>query len=160
MIKVLFLKEVENVAQPGELKDVRPGFARNYLLPQNLAVVATPATLKQHQKTIDLEKARLAKVDAEQRVFAGKLGEVTVTIKSKAGKEGRLYGSITAQDVAEAIQSQFGFDVDRRTVHLAEPIRRVGDYDVEIRLRRDLVPTIKVTVESDSVEASEEAAAS
>ncbi|MCS7001691.1 MAG: 50S ribosomal protein L9 [Dehalococcoidia bacterium] len=146
MVKVLFLKEVENVAQPGDVKDVRPGFARNYLLPKKLAVVASPGMLKQHEAAIEQERRRVAKVDTDLRALAARLAETAVVITARAGKEGRLYGAVTAGDIADALAAQHQLEVDRRLVHVDEPIRRVGDYTVTVRLRRDLTPTVKVTV--------------
>lgn len=148
-MKVLFVKEVENVAHPGEIKEVSNGFARNFLLPKQIAVAATAGTLKQHEAVIELEKKRIEKADAELRVMAGQLGGVSVTVKGKAGAEGRLYGSITAPEIAAAVREQSGFPVDRRNIHLEEPIRRVGEYQIEIRLRKDLAPKIKVVVEAE-----------
>jgi large subunit ribosomal protein L9 len=147
-MKVLFLKEVENVAQPGDVKDVATGFARNYLLPKGFAVAATSAMLKQHEAAIEQEKKRLAKENEQVRALAGTLSETVVTITARAGSEGRLYGSITAADIADALKSQHGIEIDRRLVHLDEPIRRVGEHEVTIRLRRDLTPTVKVAVAS------------
>ncbi|MCS6802205.1 MAG: 50S ribosomal protein L9 [Chloroflexota bacterium] len=147
-MKVLFLKEVENVAQPGEVKDVADGFARNYLLPKGLAVAASSAMLKQHAAAIEQEKKRAAKESEELRALAARLSETTVTIPARAGVEGRLYGSITAADIAEALHRQHGVTVDRRLIELDEPIRRLGEHQVTIRLRRDLLPTLKVVIVS------------
>ncbi|GIW08532.1 MAG: 50S ribosomal protein L9 [Dehalococcoidia bacterium] len=153
-MKVLFLKEVENVAQPGDVKDVANGFARNYLLPKGLAVAANSAMLKQHEAAIEQEKKRLAKESEQLRALAGRLGETVVTITARAGSEGRLYGSITAADIAEALKTQQGIEIDRRLVHLEEPIRRVGEHEVTIRLRRDLTPTLKVVIASPETAAA------
>jgi large subunit ribosomal protein L9 len=147
-MKVLFLKEVENVAEPGDVKDVANGYARNYLLPKQIAVAATSSMLKQHERAIEAEKQRLSKEAENLRAVAGKLDGASVTIAARAGAEGRLYGSITAPDIAAALQEQLGIAVDRRDIHLDEPIRRVGDHDVVIRLRRDLTPTVKVAIAS------------
>lgn len=148
IMKVLFLKEVENVAQPGDVKDVANGFARNYLLPKGLAVAANSAMLKQHAAAIEQEKKRLAKESEQLRALATRLSEATVTITARAGVEGRLYGSVTAADIAEALKQQHAIEIDRRLVHLDEPIRRIGDHEVTIRLRRDLTPTLKVAIAS------------
>ncbi|MFN8535571.1 MAG: 50S ribosomal protein L9 [Dehalococcoidia bacterium] len=153
-MKVLFLKEVENVAQPGDVKDVANGFARNFLLPKGIAVAANSAMLKQHEVSIEQEKKRLSKENEQLRALAGTLGETTVTLTARAGSEGRLYGSITAADIADALKAQHNLEIDRRDVHLDEPIRRVGDHDVTIRLRRDLTPTVKVTIASPEPTAS------
>lgn len=158
-MKVLFLKEVENVAAPGEVKEVAAGFARNYLLPKQFAVVANSSTLKQHEAVIEQERKRVAHQAAEQRELASRLGETTVTITARAGSEGRLYGSVTAQEIAAALSEQHNVTIDRRLIQLDEPIRRVGEHEVTVRLRRDLTPALKIVIatENQQTQAEEQA---
>jgi large subunit ribosomal protein L9 len=153
MVKVLFVKEVENVAQPGEIKQVRNGFARNYLLPKGIAVAATEDMLRRHQASIDAERKRLASHEQNLRSLAGALADKSVSLVARAGRDGRLYGSVTAQDIAAALSGQHRIEIDRRAVYLKDPIRRIGDYSIEIRLRRDITQTISLTVQSESSEA-------
>jgi large subunit ribosomal protein L9 len=153
-MKVLFLRAVENVAQPGEIKEVANGFARNYLFPKQLAVAATPAMLKQHQAAIDQEKKRLARESERLQALAHQLAEASVTISARAGSEGRLYGSVTASDIAAALAAQHAVTIDRRDIILEEPLRRLGEYEVTVRLRRDLTPKVKVVIVPEAAEAS------
>ncbi|GIW09177.1 MAG: 50S ribosomal protein L9 [Chloroflexi bacterium] len=153
-MKVLFLRAVENVAQPGEIKEVANGFARNFLFPKQLAVAATPAMLKQHQAAIDQERKRLARESERLQALAHQLAEARVTIPARAGSEGRLYGSVTASDIAAALAAQHAVTIDRRDIILEEPLRRLGEYEVTVRLRRELTPKVKVVIVPEATEAS------
>jgi large subunit ribosomal protein L9 len=148
-LKVLFLQNVENVATAGEVKEVRPGFARNYLLPQRLAVAAAPGALK----SLELQQASLRrkaeKALAELEALAERLNEGKVSLTAKAGDQGRLYGSVTTLDLAKAIEEQTGNLVDRRKIEIAEPIRQLGTYEVTVRLSKDLSPRVTVEVVSE-----------
>jgi large subunit ribosomal protein L9 len=145
-MKVLFKKDVADVAKAGQVKDVADGYARNYLIPRGLAVAATPATLKQ---VADLQAtaARHA-VEAEKgaQEFKARLEAQPIVVEAKAGAQGRLYGSVTTADVAEAIQRQLGASVDRRELDITEPIRHVGSYQVSLRLHRGVTATVTVDV--------------
>lgn len=145
-MKVYFLQDVPGVARAGEVKDVAEGYARNYLIPRRLAVVATEAVIEQVKARQAAEARRAAREAEELRELAARLEGLTVTVKARAGKEGRLYGSVTAADIAEAIAAQVGRPVDRRRVELAEPIRKTGEYRVVVRLGRDLAPRVNVAV--------------
>ncbi len=145
-MKVYFLQDVPGVARAGEIKDVAEGYARNYLIPRRLAMVATEAVIEQVKARQAAEARRAAREAEELRELAARLEGLTVTVKVRAGKEGRLYGSVTAADIAEAIAAQVGRPVDRRRVELAEPIRKTGEYRVVVRLGRDLVPRVNVAV--------------
>ncbi|MER3399343.1 MAG: 50S ribosomal protein L9 [Chloroflexota bacterium] len=145
-MKVYFLQDVPGVARAGEIKDVAEGYARNYLIPRRLAVVATEAVIEQVKARQAAEARRAAREAEELRELAARLEGLTVTVKVRAGKEGRLYGSVTAADIAEAIAAQVGRPVDRRRVELAEPIRKTGEYRVVVRLGRDLAPRVNVAV--------------
>lgn len=145
-MKVYFLQDVPGVARAGEIKDVAEGYARNYLLPRKLAVAATEAVIEQARARQAAEARRAAREAEALRELAGRLEGMTVTIAVRAGKEGRLYGSVTAADIAEAIARQVGRPIDRRRVELAEPIRRTGEYEVVVRLGKDLAPRVRVTV--------------
>ncbi len=145
-MKVYFLQDVPGVARAGEVKDVAEGYARNYLIPRRLAVVATEAVIEQVKARQAAEARRAAREAEELRELAARLEGLTVTVRARAGKEGRLYGSVTAADIAEAIAAQVGRPVDRRRVELAEPIRKTGEYRVVVRLGRDLAPRVNVAV--------------
>ena len=145
-MKVLFKKDVPEVARAGQVKDVADGYARNFLIPRGLAVAATPAALKQ---VADLQAAA-ARHAAEQEQAAVHLKEQLearpVVIESKAGAQGRLYGSITTADVAAAIQKQLGTTLDRRDLDITDPVRQVGSYQVTARLHRSVTATVTVEV--------------
>ena len=144
-IQVILQHDVDKVGQSGELVRVRPGFARNFLLPRQLAVPATSSAVKRidHEKAVALAKAEKARKEA--RDAAAALTGLTVKIAHKAGDDGRLFGSVTAKDIESAIKAQ-GQTIDRKKIQLAEPIKSVGSYDVPLRLLADVTASIKVEV--------------
>jgi len=144
-IQVILKEDVPNLGRSGELVSVKPGYGRNYLIPQGLALVATRKNVAQmdHQrKQIEASASKLRK-DAES--VAGRLHGVSITIERQVGEEGKLFGSVTARDIEEALGSK-GHKVDRRKIHLAEPIKALGDFNVEIKVARDVAAHVKVTV--------------
>jgi large subunit ribosomal protein L9 len=148
-MKVLLIESVKNVGKPGDIKDVANGYARNFLIPRGLATVATTAAVKQAQAQRNVETRRETKFAAENQSLATRLGETQVTLRAKTGAQGRLYGAITAADIASALEQKLGQAVDRRRIELDEPIRTLGEHKVPIRIARDLVPQVTVTVESE-----------
>ncbi len=148
-MKVLFLRDVKGTARAGEVKEVSSGFARNYLLPKRLAVMATGGELKKagNQKVIEKTKQESAKREAN--VLAEMLATVTVNFKAKVGEQYRLYGSITSADIAEAIEKATGQPIDKRKIILEEPLRHLGTYQVPIKITSNLEPTVTVVVEAE-----------
>jgi large subunit ribosomal protein L9 len=144
-IQVILQQDVDKLGKSGEVVRVRPGFARNYLLPRELAVPATTAEVNriEHEKGVAL--ARAEKQKKEARDSAGKLDGVKVTISHKAGEDGRLFGSVTAKDIANALAAQ-GFKIDRKQMQLAEAIKQTGSYDIVVKLVSDVTATLKVDV--------------
>jgi large subunit ribosomal protein L9 len=144
-IQVILQQDVDNVGKSGDLVRVRPGFARNFLLPRQLALPATSAAVHriEHEKAVALARADKAKKEARDE--ASKLAAVAITIPQKAGEDGRLFGSVTTKDIEVALAAK-GFVVDRRKIQLAEPIKAVGTYDVPIKLVSDIAATIKIEV--------------
>jgi large subunit ribosomal protein L9 len=144
-IQVILQQDVDKLGKSGEVVRVRPGFARNYLLPRELAVPATTAAVNriEHEKGVAL--ARAEKQKKEARDAAGKLDGVKVTIAHKAGEDGRLFGSVTAKDIANAVAAQ-GFKIDRKQMHLPEAIKQTGSYEIPVKLVSDVTATIKVDV--------------
>ncbi|HEV3468135.1 MAG TPA: 50S ribosomal protein L9 [Pyrinomonadaceae bacterium] len=142
---VLLREDVDNLGARGEVVKVKAGFARNYLLPRKLAVEATAGNVRQ----IEAERAALLKKEARERATAegqaSLLGSVRLNFERKVGEHGLLYGSVTAMHVADALKEK-GFEVDRRRVHLPEPIKQTGDYTVSVRLHREVTVEIPVTV--------------
>ncbi len=148
-MKVLLLQEVKGVGDAGQIKEVAEGYARNYLIPKKLAVAATPAALKEHEERQAADKKRQAKVDEEMRGLGKTISGSTVTVRSKVGEGGKLYGSITTGDVAEALEKQLGQTVDKRKIEIEEPIRHVGEYKVPIKLSKNVSATVTLVVEGE-----------
>jgi large subunit ribosomal protein L9 len=145
-MKVLFKKDVVDVAKAGQLKEVADGYARNYLIPRGLAVAATTAALKQ---VADLQAVAARHAADEERTAAAlkaKLEAQPVVVEAKAGQQGRLYGSVTTSDVAAAVQKQLGVTLERRDLEIADQVRQVGSYPVTARLHRLVTATITVEV--------------
>lgn len=157
-MKVILLKDVAGLGQTGDVKDVSEGYARNYLLRQGLVAAATPTALGNLKQHVAAERRKQEKIEAEQQALSAQLSDITVTFRARAGKGGRLYGSITNQDIAEAIREQNGLSLDRRAIDLPEPLRAVGTYEVPVHVARGKEPKLKVIVEStEPVEAETEA---
>jgi large subunit ribosomal protein L9 len=148
-MQLVLSQDVYKLGHMGQLVDVAPGYARNYLLPKGLAFKATPGVLKQFERRRAEEVKRLAelKVQAEEQKSAiQKLG--TLTIKQKAGEGDSLFGSVTAANVADLIQEVSGIEIDRRTLSVPE-IRKLGTYTVEIKLHAEVTATVTVEVEAE-----------
>src|SRR6266852_1270177 len=151
-MKVILLQDVEGLGKAGDLKDVANGYARNYLLPRRLAAGATPELLANHQQRIAAELRKREKQQASNQQQAERLGQVSLTFKARVGRQGRLYGSITSQDIAAGLRESEGIAIDRRTIELPNPIRALGTYMVPVKLAQKLEPKITVNVvdEADS----------
>ena len=143
--KVLLREDVDDLGARGEIVRVRAGYARNYLLPRNLAVEATAGNVK----GIESERAALLKKEAKERATAEgqaqQIGALQLEFKRKAGEQGALYGSVTSMDVADALHER-GYHIDRHRIHLREPLKRVGEYTVPVRLHREVTIDLKVRV--------------
>jgi large subunit ribosomal protein L9 len=145
-MKVIFFKDVPNVARAGEMKDVNDGYARNFLIPKKLAALAT-GDVRQHFEAEQRAIAhRQAQAEAEMQATAKLIEGKTVTLKGKVGAKDQLYGSITNTDIAIGLSKMLGTEIDKRKVELAEPIRRTGEYEAVVRLSGELTPRIKVKV--------------
>jgi len=145
-MKVIFLKDVPNVAKAGEAKEVNDGYARNFLIPKKLAALAQ-GDVQQHFEAEQRAIARRqAQAEAEMEALAKKIEGKIVNLKSKVGAKDQLYGSITNADVAEALSKLIGSEIDKRKVELAEPIRHTGTFDAVVRLTGELTPGIKVKI--------------
>lgn len=144
-MKVLLLKDVYKLGRAGDVKRVADGYGRNYLLPQNLAVLATPGALRQVETIRSHANARRAEMNNEMGAVAEKLSNLVITFASKAGETGKLYGSITTQMIADAIAQKSGSKIERRQVD-AEPIRTLGEHKARVRLTVDLTPEIRILV--------------
>ena len=145
-MEVILRQAVENLGQPGDLVKVSPGFARNYLLPRGVAFEATPGNIKR----IAQEKARLEAAEGQRRAgaqeVAVKLEEVSLTFSARVGDEGKLFGSVTASDIADQLHAQGFTQIEKRQIDLHEPIKALGVYRVPVKLHADVKPEIKVWV--------------
>lgn len=144
-MKVVLLEDVPGLGKLGDTVEVSPGYSRNFLFPKKLATPATAAAIKEAEVMRQAEARRQARTEAEVAELAKKLEGVSVSIKAKSGAEGKLFGSVTTAHIARELK-QLGFDVDRRRIELAEPIRAVGAYPATVRITKELAPQITVNV--------------
>jgi large subunit ribosomal protein L9 len=147
-MKVLLRADVENVGNKGDLVDVADGYARNYLVPRGLALRATPGHQKQADAMRRNRDARERRAREEAEALAAQFTGRTITIKARAGGEGRLFGSVTAVDIADAVAKQTGAEIDRRRIELDEPLKELGPAELRVRLHPDVVADLHVVVES------------
>jgi large subunit ribosomal protein L9 len=147
-MKVVFYEDVEGTALVGDVKDVKNGFARNYLLPRGLAAAATKNNVQRATSLAQKEQVRQAKLDAEAKGVVGKLEGLTVSIPARLGESGRLFGSVTNRDIAEKLAAA-GHQVDPHIILLPEPIRELGERPVTIKLTRNVSTEVTVIVEPD-----------
>jgi len=154
-MKVVFLEDVPNVAEVGEVKEVADGYGRNFLIPRKLAVLADAKAANIVEARLK-KKARIqAETEAEMRELAQQLEGKEVILKARSGAKGQLYGSITNADIAEELSKSTGLVVDKRVIELEESIRQVGSYEIAIRLAKDIMPKIKVTIVEEEKEGKE-----
>ncbi|HVC31799.1 MAG TPA: 50S ribosomal protein L9 [Steroidobacteraceae bacterium] len=148
-MKVVFLEDVPGTARVGEVREVRNGFARNFLLPRTLAAPATVEMLKRAEVKAKAEERKQSALDNDARSILARIGEQPLTIRARVGEQGRLYGSVTAADIAEELSKLTKEEFDRRRIELAEPIREAGEHEVTLRLTRNVHGTVKVLVEPE-----------
>jgi len=146
-MQVLLLADVKGVGKKGEIVNASDGYARNYLLPRNLAKEVTPAVLKAMEQEQEAKARRRAREEQEAAQLGEKLSKLTVRLTAKAGENGRLFGSITSKDIAEALAQQ-KIKIDRRKIELKEPIRSLGIHEVPVRIYQDTVVSLKIEVVS------------
>jgi len=148
-MKVIFLQDVPQVAQAGQIKEVADGYARNYLIPRKLAALAQSQAVSQVEGKVKKLEIRLT---AELQEVAGQLEGKEISLQAKAGAKDKLYGSITSADIAAELQSATGLEIDKRKIELEEPIRQLGSYEIALKLGKDIAPKIKVTVTEEEAE--------
>lgn len=144
-MKVILREDVQNLGKSGEVVTVKDGFGRNFLLPRELAVLANEKNVRQLEHDRGVIAARQAKLKDSAQAEAGQLQSVQLKIARKVGEQDKLYGSVTALDIAEALAAQ-GKRIDRRSIHLPEPIKTIGSHEVEVRLHRDVSAKVRVEV--------------
>ncbi len=144
-MKIILKEDVKNLGIMGSVVNVADGFGRNYLIPKNLAVEANPKNLKkfEHEKNIILTKAKKVSKVADE--LSAKLSGMTLSIEAQCGDEEKLFGAVTTMDIAEAISKQ-GIEIDKRKIFLKEPIKRLGTYNVSVKIRQDVTATVPVEV--------------
>jgi large subunit ribosomal protein L9 len=147
-MEVILREDIEKLGNRGSVVKVAPGYARNFLIPKKLAVAATEANKKIVAQEREAWLRREAKVQSEAEELGKLLSSVTITITQRAGEEGHLFGSVTAKDVAEALEKQ-NFTIDRKKIQLDENIRQVGEYKVPIRLHREVTVPVTVNVAAE-----------
>jgi large subunit ribosomal protein L9 len=149
-MKVVLTRDVKDLGTAGEVKEVSDGYARNFLFPRKLAIPASAAALKQVEAREQAVAKREAREELQARALAQRLKDQPIRIFPKVGEQGRLYGSVTAADVAEALSKQVGQPIDKRKIELHEPIRQLGEYQVPYRLTRTVAVTLNVSVEREA----------
>jgi large subunit ribosomal protein L9 len=147
-MKVVLRSDVDNLGKKGDLVDVADGYARNFLVPRGLALKANAGVQKQADAMRRNREAREARDRQAAQDLAARFEGRTITIKARAGGEGRLFGSVTAHDIADAVEKQTGAEIDRRKLTLDEPLKELGGVDLQVRLHPDVVATIHVEVEA------------
>ena len=144
-MKVILTKDLDNLGRAGALVEVKPGYGRNYLLPRNLAVLATAKNIRQldHQKAGILSRA--AKEKQNMAAMAQKLSAIEVKLSRKVGEQNKLFGSVTSKDIHEQLVGQ-GYQLERKQIHLPEPLKEVGTHEVEVKLHPEVSAKVKVTI--------------
>src|SRR6516165_12539191 len=147
-MEVILLQDVEKLGTRGQVVKVADGYGRNHLLPKKMALAATA----QNKRWVGQQRVRFLKMEAKEKADAEELARimegVSVTIKRKSGEQGTLFGSVTTMDVAEGLTAQ-GYNIDKRKIQLETPLKLLGEYDVAVKLHREVTQTIKVKVESE-----------
>jgi large subunit ribosomal protein L9 len=148
-MKVILREDVYNLGKGGELVEVKAGYGRNFLIPRGLAVVANPKNIREveHQKAVSAAKA--AKLKASAEAVAKRLADSPLAFKRKVGEQDKLYGSVTAMDIAEALAAR-GLQIDRRSIDLAEPLKTVGEFEVPVKLHHEVAGKAKVKIEAEA----------
>jgi len=144
-MQVILKEDIEKLGSMGEMVEVKRGYARNYLLPRDMALEATPKNVKllEHQKRIVATK--IARVRKDSETLAEKLAAASVTLRHRAGEEEKLFGSVTTTEIADALAAQ-GIEIDRRKISLEEPIKRLGEYTATVKLPGGVSASVKITV--------------
>jgi large subunit ribosomal protein L9 len=147
-MKLILMRDVEHVGEVGDTVDVADGYGRNFLIPRGLAVAATAKNKRQLEHEQHLREHRILRVRQDAQTLAEQLQGVPCHFVRKAGEEGKLFGSVTAMDIAEALKTA-GFEIDRRRIQLDQPIRSLGDFTVPVRLPAETSAMVKVTVAAE-----------
>ncbi len=148
-MKVVFLEDVANVARAGDVKEVADGYGRNFLLPKGLAVPATFSMVAKVKAKEQADMVLLARSEQELVELAGRLEGGEITLHAKVGEKDRLFGAITSADIAREVRERFAITIDKRDVELEKPLRQLGNYEITIRLGKNVASKIRLTVERE-----------
>ena len=148
-MKIVLREDVDNVGKKGDLVEVADGYARNFLVPKGKAIVATKGAVKQAETMQRAREAREARDRQAADEVAGRLKSQNIRVGAKAGEGGKLFGSVTASDVADAVLQQLGVELDRRKLELGEPIKELGTHEITLRLHEDVEATFNIVVDAD-----------
>lgn len=148
-MKVVLTRDVEGVGTKGSVVTVAPGFARNFLIPRGIAIKATKASIKQAEDMRRAREAAEARALERARELERAIAGSSVEIQVRVGKQGKLYGSVTAQDISRALHERLGVEIDRRQIDLPEPLRRLGEHEVGIKLHPQVSAILKVRVSGE-----------
>lgn len=151
-MRVILKENVENLGHLGDVKDVASGYARNFLIPRNMVIAATAHNLAEVEHERGLIESKIEKLQGSAREIAGKIESAAVTILVKVGEDGKMFGSVTAKNIIDALAEQ-GIEVDRHAIQLSGPVKSVGDIKVPVKLVRGVVAELAVSVVSESAEA-------
>jgi large subunit ribosomal protein L9 len=158
-MKVILLHEVAGLGKPGDVTDVADGYARNYLLPRQLVTPATAAGLAALREKVAAAQRKVERQRQENAALAARIEGVTLTFEVRVGRGDRLYGSVTSQDIADALVELHHLKLDRRTIQLREPLRQLGTFEVGVRIAQSMEPKLKVVIRPSGGAQVEEAAA-
>ena len=149
-MKIILQKEVDKLGVPGDVVTVADGYARNFLVPRGLAIVATKGAVRHAESLRRAHDVRVNKAKAEAEEFATRLAAKPIVVTARAGEDGRLFGSITTADLAEEIAKQAGENIDRRDIHLEEPIKSLGTHEVSVKLHPEVNATLSIQIEPEA----------
>ena len=147
-MQIILLEDVKALGKKGDMVNVNDGYARNFILPKKLGLEATPKNLNDLKLQKAAEAKRLQELLDEAQVYAKKIEEITVKLTIKAGEGGRTFGAISTKDISSELKEQFGYDVDKKKLQLAEPIKNIGSYSIPIKLHPQVTAELKVNVSS------------
>ena len=148
-MKIILQKEIEKLGVPGDVVDVADGYARNYLVPRGMAIPASKGAVRHAESLRRAHQGRVAKAQQEAEGLAERITAAPIKVRAKAGEGGKLFGSVTGADLAEEIERQTGERIDRRMIHLDEPIRSVGVHEVRVHLHPEVNTALSVEIEGE-----------
>ncbi len=144
-MKVILKEDVKSLGRAGDVVDVSQGYARNYLIPRGIAVIADKKNIEAVEREREAIQRKIMKEKEGAQELAQRLSGINLTIRAKAGEEGKLFGSITSKDISEVLKKE-GFDIDKKRIYLEEPIKRVGNYTVDIKLSHDVAAKLSINI--------------